>query len=127
MKANVMKQLAFQGLYEKAMSAGAVAGFAVLPEPMVLQNADILGNKYGPIEVVNEGCCGFAWVIIKGNSGFAKWAKANGFAKPAYGGGLRFWIGGYGQSLERKLAHADAMALLLNEAGIEAYADSRMD
>ena len=46
---------------------------------------------------------------------------------PAYGGGFTVWIGDYNQSLQRKEAHAYAMAAELNAHGIKANGESRMD
>ena len=50
-----------------------------------------------------------------------------GLASKAYPTGLHFWVGLFNQSMTRKEAYASAFAKVLNEAGIQAYADSRMD
>ena len=40
---------------------------------------------------------------------------------------LRAEFGDYGQSYERKYAHARAMAAVLREAGVNAYGEGRLD
>jgi hypothetical protein len=77
---------------------------------------------------VPEGPCGFAWVTVRpGTSSFAKWLVKTGKGSKAYGGGVSIWIGDYNQSIARKEAHARAMAEVFTNAGITAYADSRLD
>ncbi len=120
----------FSGLWSKAMAAGMAAGNAVSPVPMVVTQADIFGKPIpGAVRhFVSEGCCGFAWVVVRpGNSPFANWGKKQKLLSPNYGGGVKYWVGEFGQSMARKEAFADAMAKVLSEAGIKAYADSRMD
>jgi hypothetical protein len=114
----------FKQIYDAAMAAGAAAAEAVTPRPMVVSGGSQQGAKAW---YVSEGVCGFAWVIIKGNTAFGKWAKKEGLAHAAYPTGLQFWVGDYGQSMQRKEAHAYAMAKVLNVHGIAAYAGSRMD
>lgn len=124
----------FETLWQKALDAGNAAAAACTPTPMIVGTAkaifgpgadDIDYSK--PTYYVGSGVCGFAWVTFKGNTGFGRWAKKAGIAKPAYGGGLMYRVSGYGQSLERKEAYARAFAAVLTEAGITAYAQSRMD
>ena len=131
---------AFQDLYDRAYQAGTEAAAACIPTPMIVQeHADMLDDsspivrQYAPVE---GGACGFAWVIVKaGNSKFANWLKKNDLAsKDSYNGGVSIWIGAYGQSLERKAAHAGAMAktfiesdLFKTNSKLRAYAGSRMD
>ena len=117
----------FDSLYNAAHMAGLDAATAMTPTPMAVQNADIFGNRFGPVSVIADGPCGFAWVAFKGNTAFGRWAKKMGVAKKAYGGGLQIWISDFNQSMERKYAYARAFADTLNEAGIDAYASNRMD
>ena len=57
-----------------------------------------------------------------------KFLKKNDYARPdSYYGGVSVWVGGYNQSMERKAAHASAMAKVFADAGINAYSMSRMD
>lgn len=116
----------FSALVARAAAAGRVAGNAIVPRHMV-----VYGGRPGEVPVrydVPEGPCGFAWINVSpGNSPFANYLKKNGIAHKAYRGGVDIWVGDYGQSLDRKEAHANAYAEVLREAGIRAYADSRMD
>jgi hypothetical protein len=116
-------------LHSKAHAAGMAAGGAHTPTPMGVVEADIFGKpKPGAhVEVVHSGVCGFAWVSFKGNTSFGRAMKAAGLARKRYEGGLSVWVSEFGQSMERKEAYARAYAAVLREAGIEAYAGSRMD
>ncbi len=118
-------------LWARAWQAGKEAAQACKPVPMVVvQRANPLDDnsaivkRYAPIE---GGVCGFAGVRFPGNTSFGKWAKAKKGARPAYGGGYSISIFDYGQSYERKTAHAYAMAHVLSKAGIEARGESRLD
>jgi hypothetical protein len=74
--------------------------------------------------------CGFAWVRIRPARGaFVNWCKANGVGEPSITGGYRIWnpSGHPTQSMEIKLAGAEAYAQMLRDHGINAYAESRMD
>jgi hypothetical protein len=120
----------FSGLWAQAMAAGMAAGNAAAPVPMVVAQADIFGKPLPDAKryFVPDGVCGFAWVKVRpGNSPFANWGKKKGLLKSAYGGGVQYWVGEFGQSMQRKEAFASAMAKVLSDAGINAYADSRMD
>jgi len=114
----------FIKIYNAADLAGSIAARNCLPTAMVVtQNGK-------PIEVVNDGVCGFAWVNIKpGNSGFAKFLKNNGYArKDDYYGGVTVWVSGYNQSMQKKEAYAGAFARSLRDAGFDrVYSMSRMD
>lgn len=123
---------ALQELFARAEAAGRAAAAARVPEPMVVvQRADPLDDaspivkRYAP---VMDGVCGFAWIVIRpGNCAAARYAKANLGARAGYGGGIHIWVSAYNQSYERKSAHASAFAAVLRAAGINAYADSRLD
>jgi hypothetical protein len=120
----------FSGLWAKAMAAGMAAGNAAAPVPMVVAQADIFGKPLPDAKryFVPDGVCGFAWVVVRpGNSPFANWGKKAKLLSPNYGGGVKYWVGEFGQSMQRKEAFADAFAAVLSEAGINAYANSRMD
>lgn len=121
---------AFQALIETAFQAGRQAGADVAPNPMLVAHCDINGklDTTKPIHRVDDGACGFAWVKIRpATTAFAKWLKANNIARPSYNGGIDIWISEFGQSVDRKTAMATAVAKVLREAGIDAYADSRLD
>jgi hypothetical protein len=119
-------------LFANARSAGFAAGNAFSPTPMLVgSSTTFLGTDIDPTKrtyIVPDGVCGFAWVLINpANSSIAIHAKKQGIGSKAYGGGLSIWIHDHNQSMERKMAHADAFAGVLRDAGIEAYAQSRMD
>jgi hypothetical protein len=112
----------FSGLWGQAVAAGNAAANALVPVPMNVRCSS------GQVYHVPDGVCGFAWINVRpGNSPFANWAKKQGLMRPAYGGGVQFWVGDFDQSMQRKEAFARAAANVLSEAGIKAYADSRMD
>jgi hypothetical protein len=127
------RQAHFYQVFAKAEAAGRVAADACTPRPMVVGEAKhILSNQIDytrPTHIIEGGVCGFAWVIVRpGNSPFANWLKATERGtKDSYYGGVNIWIGDYGQSMERKLAHAAAMAASLNGSGFVAQSMSRMD
>ena len=122
----------FETAYAEAYAAGCKAAAECAPTPMVVaEHANPL-NDASPVRQawhVPEGVCGFAWVKIRGgNTSFARWLKKVAKARPSYYGGIEINIREYGQSMQRKEAHARAMAKVLREKlGVEAYADSRMD
>jgi hypothetical protein len=116
----------YGAIVARAESAGLAAGEAVAPRPMVVVGGVPGGEqkKY----FVSEGVCGFAWITIRpGNSAFARYLKKVGKASKAYGGGVQVWVGQFNQSMQRKEAYANAYAAVLREAGVNAYAGSRMD
>lgn len=118
-------------IYREAWAAGVAAATATRPTPMhVVERANPLDDtspiirRYAP---VLDGACGFAWVKFAGNTEFGRWAKKNGKASAHYPTGLSVWISEYNQSVERKAAHAQAMARVLRDNGIVAYGESRLD
>lgn len=123
----------WQELWDAAEAKGFAAGDAAVPTPMIVgspstplgSDVDFSQKTY----FVSEGVCGFAWVKVRpGTSSFARWLVRTGRSRgKAYHGGVDIWIGHYGQSMQRKEAFAYAMAETFREAGIKAYAGSRMD
>lgn len=125
-----MTKREMKSLYNRAAWAGKQAGERIKPTPMVVYEADGLSNRPRPgaqVWTVNEGVCGFAWVNIKATTGFARWLKAEGIGHKSYYGGWDIWVWEFGQSMTRKAAYAAAFAKVLNDAGIVAHAQSRMD
>ena len=121
--ARAARDSAFEKLWAEASAAGYAAGDHMTPRAMIVTDCD--GN---PLEKVIEGVCGFAWVRVKAaNKGFGHWLLKTGRAKRGYYGGAEIWIHAHNQSYERKLKHAQAMAHVLKEAGVEAYASGRLD
>jgi len=121
----------FDALYARAHAAGMVAGNGCVPVPMVVIERDNPLSDASPIvkayEPVMDGVCGFAWVSFKGNTPWAKWAKAKGVASEHYPSGYSIWVGEFNQSMTRKESYAHAFAKILRDSGIMAYADSRLD
>lgn len=123
-------ELALAKLWNDAYAAGLKAGNECNPKPMGIGLAKgLFSNEIvpGTLSIVPEGVCGFAWVKIKGTTPFARWAKKTGIAHPHCYGGYEIWCRDFGQSMQRKEAWAGAVAKVLTENGIEAFADSRMD
>ena len=120
-------------IYSEAHSKGIAAGNACSPTPMVVgQPTTPLGNDIDYSKdtfYVSDGVCGFAWINIKpARGGFVKFLKDNKIGrKDSYYGGYTVWVSGFGQSLDRKTAYAQAFASVLKENGITAYSMSRMD
>lgn len=119
-------------LWNTADHLGHIAGSFHQPTPMfVTQHSNPLDDN-SPIQQswkVEGGVCGFAWVNIRpATSRFARWAKKRDIGHTdSYYGGLSIWISAHGQSMERKLAHAERTASILRMAGLNARAYSRMD
>lgn len=124
----------FGAMLRSAHEAGMAAGNASTPVPMIVGDAvNILSDQIDysrPTYFVEGGVCGFAWVSIKGNTSFGRWAAQNansGFRKDSYAGGLRRSCHEFGQSMQRKEAYAMAFAKVLRDNGIDAHMGSRMD
>lgn len=124
----------FEELYQQAHAAGDAAAKACVPRAMVVGTptkpfgSDIDYTKQ--VWVEPEGVCGFAWIkITPATCSFARWLKKTGKVRDgrAWDGGVDIWVRDYGQSMQRKEAYANAFARVLNEAGIRAYAQSRLD
>jgi hypothetical protein len=112
---------AFQDIVEKAYKAGIEAGKNARPIPMYIIDQGI------PIDRIDDGACGFAWIAFPGNTSFGKWAKKQGLARSHYPSGLCIWVSEFGQSVDRKEAFAGAYARVLKDNGIDAYSGSRLD
>lgn len=126
-----MSATKYATLAKKANAAGLAAAAATTPTPMIVGEAKSLFTDEidytKPVYNVPSGVCGFAWVFVKGNTGFGRWAKKAGIAYPGYPTGLNIRATVGGQSYEIKMAYAQAYAAVLQEAGITAYAEGRLD
>ena len=120
-----------ESLYIQAHDAGNNAVTQTTVTPMIVtQAANPLDDSSAVVNawIVNDGVCGFASVIIKpANSKFAKFLVANQLARKHYAGGVSMSIRDFNQSLTKKEAYAQGFAKVLNDNGINAYVDSRMD
>jgi len=118
-------------IYDEARSAGLAAAAKHTPIPMVVQQHENMLDDNSPVvyrEVVNDGVCGFAWVIVKpANSVFAKVMKESNLGKNDVYGGIYVWVSDFNQSMSKKETYAYAFADVLKKYGINAYAQSRMD
>lgn len=127
---------------DEAHAAGVAAAEAATPTPMVVYESEGLSDRPkagGKSWYVPQGPCGFAWVKVAGNTAFARWVRKNSWGwtpvrstghgkwDKAYGGGYSFWVSEYGQSVELKSAYAGAYAKVLENYGVRAYAQSRLD
>jgi hypothetical protein len=120
----------FKAIWDEATKAGLDAGQKCTPTPMVVRDANLLTDKPlpgGQSCHVSGGVCGFAWISFKGNTPWARWAKTNARARKGYPSGMRISVQEFGQSMERKIAYAEAVVQVLRKYGIEAYSDWRMD
>jgi hypothetical protein len=117
----------FSDLYTSAKAAGLEAGAKALPAPMTLVGG--VPGETPKVYFEPEGMCGFAWVNVRpGTSKFARWLKREGHARSdSYYGGVTIWVSEHGQSVERKEAHAKAMAEVFRAAGFNAHDMSRLD
>jgi hypothetical protein len=156
MNAKDQQHSEWQDVVERAYLAGDLAAQNAIPTPMVVGTPkDLVGSLFGgdgggfdpnePTYYVSEGACGFAWVNVKGDRKFLNWLKGSVTSKyPAtaalgdaareprsdsYYGGVSLWVGGYGQSVARKEAFANAFAEALRSSlpEVKAYGMSRLD
>ena len=119
-------------IFTEADYAGMIAGNACNPIPMGVQNSNVLtGQGFGPVSVVPDGVCGFAWIVIKykttENRKFVNALKKANMIRKSCTGGFQIWVSNFNQSMQRKEAYARAFVEVLKANNIEAYADSRMD
>lgn len=121
----------FKAIHEQARAAGLTA---VTPEikgrTVMLTESNLMDDSPRPDGqsfLMDDFPCGFAWIQFKGNTAWAKWAKAEGLARPAYPKGMSIWVHDFNQSMTKKEVYAQAYAKVLRDNGIEAYAQSRMD
>ena len=119
------KSAEYAALHAKAVEAGVVAAANAVVRPMVVVGRYADGRESR--SVCEGGPCGFASVVVSGNSGFGRYAKRSGLGRSAYPSGIALPVRGYGQSMRRKEAYAYGYAAVLNSAGVSAYVESRMD
>ena len=118
-------------IWEAAVNAGKAAAEAHKPRPMtVTAHANPLDNNSAPVEswYVSEGVCGFAWISVKGNTSFGRWAKKHAGFRTG-GGHMKtyLWISQFGQSYERKRVFAQAAVEVLRQHDVDAWSGSRLD
>jgi hypothetical protein len=120
-----------ESLYTQAHNAGNVAVSQTTVTPMIVsEHANPLDDASETIRqwYVEDGVCGFASVIVKpANCKFAKYLVANQLGRKHYAGGVSMPVRDFNQSLQKKETYAYAFTKVLNDAGINAHVDSRMD
>lgn len=116
-------------LWRRACEAANKAWHEAVPAAMIVTD-DLSGQQWH----VSEGVCGFASLIVRpGNSSFAHWLKSNTRTYKHHYGGLAVWSSEMvaedraSQSYDRKSAAVRAAVAVLQEAGIKASSDCRLD
>lgn len=92
--------------------------------PMVVHNP-----ATGAVHYVEDGVCGFATIKVRPrNSRLAKYLLKRGWRSDSYSRCVYMSVQGWGQSLTRKEAYADAFAQCMTRLGHAGVtADSRID
>jgi hypothetical protein len=127
-----------QELWNKAKEAGRQAVNELTPKPMIVQEHENMLDDSSPVKkewFVADGVCGFAWVNIrpasragKNDCDMVRWLRSNSIGRyDDYTKAWCYWISEYNQSMQKKEAYAEAMARVLSDDGIKAYAGSRLD
>ena len=142
---NAGEQATAEQVHALAVRAGLKAAREAKPTPMVVtQRVNPFDDASEVVKQwsVSEGVCGFAWVVISGNTAFGRWVRKHhwgddtsrmlheqegGRWSKGYPSGYSWWVWAGGQSYDRKRAYAHAFASTLNDFGIEATVGSRMD
>lgn len=125
----------FARILAEAHAAGRAAHDAAATSTMVVERHAHPLDDNSPVEqhwVIPEGPCGFAWVTVRpATSSFGRWLVKEGHATKSYGGGLSIRVRTQGQSYERKMAYAQAMAGVLvaapELAGLQILPGGRLD
>lgn len=123
----------FQEIYDKAHRIGVEAVENAKIEPMIVGTPkDFFSSEFDPDKpqyFVEDGPCGFAEIVIKpGNGKFANWLKKNEIAeRRSYGGGVSIWVSDFGQSYQKKMAYARAVAEVFREYNLNAFPRGRLD
>jgi hypothetical protein len=120
----------FASIHQQAHEAGMAAVESAQVAPMIVGSPSTpLGNDIDPkqrVYYVADGVCGFAWIVVKGNDGFGRWACKQGIARDGYKCKM-IWVSQFNQSMQKKEAYASAYAKVVRDAGYSAYSESRMD
>lgn len=117
----------YTDVWAEAVGAGSLALYDCIPTPIAVYSAGLHGEKLGKEEIIEEGNCGGAYIILhNGRSEFVRWMKVNqgrAISKNYPGSGFTVSISQaheryHGQSAERYEACADAMVEVLKSHGI---------
>lgn len=117
-------------IFENALRNADLAGM----ESARLASMETARRFHWPVSAFSKnaddnGACGFAWVVIPGNSALGRYVKKKGIGRKGYPSGIHIWISYFGQSVTLKEAYASAFAKSLQvELGMsEIYSASRLD
>jgi hypothetical protein len=117
----------FAELWGAAQQAGAMAGAACVPTPMLVGSPSTpLGNDIDPTQptyLVPDGVCGFASIMVSpANCQFANWLRKRERERRCdydpysnYHKAVMVSVHEYGQSMTRKEAYARAVVDFLNK------------
>ena len=121
----------FSELYNHARKVGYAAGKEHEPTPKLFRRFMAHGDFTGSVEnewQASDGALGIAWIVIRpGNCPFGNWLKRNKKGGVGFKNTIHIIISDHAQSYECKIKHAEAMASIFREAGINAYSHSRLD
>ncbi len=121
----------FAEVYKLANAAGFEAANQMQTIPMVVnQHANPLDDNSAVARsyFVADGVCGFAWLELKGNTAFAKWAVEAKVARKGYPRGIAIWCHDFNQSMQRKTKWAHTVCRYLRtHLQVESQVFSRMD
>ena len=116
-------EVAMAFLWASAERLGREAGEAITPTVMRIVQANPITGKPLPgakVYVETEGPCGFACVTITPARGpLVSWMKKVSKGRRSYYAGWEVSVHAHGQSMERKAAHAKAMADYLTAEGVK--------
>lgn len=125
--------MTFDDIWKEAISIGDKAGSSITPTPMLVQqHSNMIDDTSQVVKeyCVPDGVCGFAGIVFDpARQPFVKWLVREypNITHKHYKKGRELFMRGFGQSMQRKEAAANAMAKFFNENGINCYSWSRMD
>ena len=117
------RDVEFEGIFERAWKCGLAAGHTATPTAVCWAGGDTQSSE------VSEGVCGYASVCIRPGTGtFARWLVRTGRGNRHCYGGVEIPINEHGQSYDRKMAHASAVAQVLrNNLDLAVIVEGRTD
>jgi len=139
----------WEPLMDLVSRLGQQASEECVPVPMGVYSSDLMGKQISPTQVVDEGVCGRASIIIKpATQPFVRWLKKHRdtrrdepgeplrdlrefnwpfFSHKHYHGGWELYVCLHSQSMARHVAFANVVLELFKAAGLKCYVTSRMD
>ena len=121
----------FQELYDEALKRGEEEAKKCVPVPMTVQQHASPVDDASPVVkewYVPGGVCGFAWVWFPdGRSAVCNFFRKIKAGSKHYQGGYNVRCPLMTQSMQTKEAWARGFSNVFQDAGINCYAQSRMD